>query len=124
LEFSYEIIIFLFFIAILVGFFDSIAGGGGLILIPILLIVGFSPVQALGTSKLQSVFGKMSSVRYYYQSGELNLKKLTLPLVICFTSSIIGALCVQHIDTDILQRTLPWLIGIVACYFILFFQKT
>ena len=118
MEFSYEIITFLFFIAILVGFVDSIAGGGGLILIPVLLLLGFSPVHALGTSKLQSVFGKMSSVRYFYKSGEFNLKELKVPLIICFISSLIGALCVQHINTDILQRVLPWLIAIVACYFI------
>jgi uncharacterized membrane protein YfcA len=118
LEFSYEIITFLFFIAILVGFIDSIAGGGGLILIPVLLLLGFSPVYALGTSKLQSVFGKMSSVRYFYKNGEFNFKELKVPLIICFISSLLGAYCVQHINTEILQKALPWLIGAVACYFI------
>jgi len=118
LEFSYEIITFLFFIAILVGFVDSIAGGGGLILIPVLLLLGFSPVHALGTSKLQSVFGKMSSVRYFYKKGEFNFEKLKAPLIICFISSLLGAFCVQHIDTEILQKALPWLISLVAFYFI------
>jgi len=118
LEFSYEIITLLFFIAILVGFIDSIAGGGGLILIPVLLLVGFPPVYALGTSKFQSVFGKMSSVRYFYKSGEFKINELKSPLLICFISSLIGAYCVQHINTAILQKSLPWLIGLVACYFI------
>ncbi|PID57564.1 hypothetical protein CSB45_06975 [candidate division KSB3 bacterium] len=36
------------------GFVDSIAGGGGLIALPLLLSIGLPPQTALGTNKLQS----------------------------------------------------------------------
>lgn len=39
------------------GFVDPIAGGGGLITIPTLLLAGMPPVEALGTDKLQGLFG-------------------------------------------------------------------
>ena len=39
------------------GFVDAIAGGGGLITVPVLLPVGIPPVAAFGTNKLQSVVG-------------------------------------------------------------------
>jgi len=39
------------------GFIDSIAGGGGLLLIPALLVAGVPPQSALGTNKFASVFG-------------------------------------------------------------------
>ena len=118
MELSYEIITFLFFIAILAGFIDSIAGGGGLILIPVLMLLGFSPVHALGTSKFQSVFGKLSSVRYFYKRAEYNFKALIIPLLICFISSLLGAYAIQQIDAQLLHKALPWLIGLIACYFI------
>ena len=39
------------------GLIDSIAGGGGLISVPALLLAGASPVEALATNKLQGTFG-------------------------------------------------------------------
>ncbi|MEO1746824.1 MAG: TSUP family transporter, partial [Pseudomonadota bacterium] len=36
--------------AFLAGFVDSIAGGGGLITVPALVLAGLSPVEALGTN--------------------------------------------------------------------------
>ncbi|EIH5978458.1 hypothetical protein BMA13_004342, partial [Shigella flexneri] len=39
----------LFFVAMLAGFIDSIAGGGGLLTIPALMAAGMSPANALAT---------------------------------------------------------------------------
>ena len=47
--------------AFFAGFVDAIAGGGGLITIPALLLGGFDPLSALGTNKLQSLFGSGSA---------------------------------------------------------------
>ena len=44
-------------VAVLTGFIDAVAGGGGLIMLPALLFAGASPIQALATNKLQSMFG-------------------------------------------------------------------
>ncbi len=44
----------LFFVAMLAGFIDSIAGGGGLLTIPALMAAGMSPANALATNKLQA----------------------------------------------------------------------
>lgn len=48
------------------GWIDAVVGGGGLLQLPALLLVpGITPVQALATNKLASVFGTaMSSVAY------------------------------------------------------------
>ena len=43
------------FVAMLAGFIDSIAGGGGLLTIPALMAAGMSPANALATNKLQSL---------------------------------------------------------------------
>ena len=43
--FSVEIIGLLFFVALVAGFIDAIAGGGGLITIPALLMTGMPPIS-------------------------------------------------------------------------------
>jgi uncharacterized membrane protein YfcA len=47
----------------LAGFVDSIAGGGGLIGIPALLFAGAGPLTALGTNKVQAIFGAAAAAR-------------------------------------------------------------
>ena len=56
MEFGIEIFILLFIVGLLAGTMDTIAGGGGLLTLPALLSVGITPIEALGTNKLQSVF--------------------------------------------------------------------
>ncbi len=52
--------------ALTAGWVDAVVGGGGLIQLPALLLVpGLSPVQALGTNKLASVFGTATSAVTY-----------------------------------------------------------
>ena len=62
---SWEILLLLFFAGLTAGFIDAIAGGGGLITVPALLWAGLDPRMALGTNKMQSVFGTAMAVRRY-----------------------------------------------------------
>ena len=41
------VLVVLFFVAILAGFIDSLAGGGGLLTVPALMAAGMPPAQAL-----------------------------------------------------------------------------
>jgi len=45
--------------ATVAGFIDTLAGGGGLITVPALLLGGMPPLQVLGTNKLQGVVGTL-----------------------------------------------------------------
>ena len=47
----------LFATGLAAGFVDAIAGGGGLITVPALLLAGLDPVTALSTNKVQGTFG-------------------------------------------------------------------
>jgi uncharacterized membrane protein YfcA len=49
--------------AVVSGFVDAVAGGGALIVIPALLFLGVPPLDALGTNKLQSLFGTGVALR-------------------------------------------------------------
>ena len=58
--------------AFIAGFIDSIAGGGGMITIPALLLAGIPPLEALGTNKFQSCFGSfcLSSLHFTFLSPQ------------------------------------------------------
>ena len=49
---SFDVLALLGLAAFAAGFVDGIAGGGGLITIPALLLAGLDPVAAIGTNKL------------------------------------------------------------------------
>ena len=60
MEFGMDILGLLFAVAFVAAFIDAIAGGGGLITIPALLMAGMPPAMALGTNKLQAFGGSLS----------------------------------------------------------------
>ena len=57
--------------AFVAGFVDAIAGGGGLISVPALLLAGASPIEALATNKLQGSFGAGTAVLAYARAGHV-----------------------------------------------------
>lgn len=50
------------------GWVDAVVGGGGLIQLPVMLLIpGITPVQALATNKMGSIFGTATSSITYYR---------------------------------------------------------
>ena len=64
MEISLSVLIFLFLASTFAGFVDSIAGGGGLIQLPSLLIAlpNTPTAQLLGTNKLPSFLGTTNEI--------------------------------------------------------------
>jgi uncharacterized membrane protein YfcA len=116
---SFELILILFFIAGLAGFIDAIAGGGGLLTLPLLLWVGLTPAQALATNKLQGSFGTLSSTLRFIHSRMVNISHIVPEIVLTFAGSAIGTITVQHIETELLTDIIPWLLIAVAVYTVL-----
>ena len=93
----------LFFIAMLAGFIDALAGGGGLLTIPALLATGMSPAQALATNKLQACGGSLSASLYFIRRKVVDLNDQKLNILMTFIGSTSGALLVQFVKSDILR---------------------
>jgi len=116
---SLEIIFVLSAIAVLAGFIDAIAGGGGLITVPALLWAGVPPLNALATNKLQGCFGSGTASYRFWRKGHINLSKLLWPLALTFIGAALGTWTVQHIHNDWLNQIIPILLIGVAMYFAL-----
>lgn len=106
-------------VAAIAGFVDSMAGGGGLIVIPALLFAGVPPLYALGTNKLQSVFGTAIALRNYWRSGLVEWRPNRISVLLAFAGAVAGALVVQSINTTVLQLIVPLLLVASALYVLL-----
>jgi uncharacterized membrane protein YfcA len=103
--------------AFMAGFIDSIAGGGGLIALPALLLAGFSPVEALGTNKLQGLFGSSSATFAYARKGHVDLKAQLPSAALSAAGSALGAILATVIPGEIFRAFLPFLLVAIAFYF-------
>lgn len=101
------------------GFIDSIAGGGGLITVPALLLAGLAPVDALGTNKLQSLFGSASATLAYAAKGQVSPREQLWPALLSLLGSLGGALVAIVLPGEILRAALPFLLIAIALYFAL-----
>jgi uncharacterized membrane protein YfcA len=117
-EISIEILIFLFFVAALAGWVDTIAGGGGLIVLPTLMFVGLPPVQALATNKCQGFVGTLTATLTLYVNKRLNPKGLLLLMLYTAIGAALGTLLIQVVDTQWLNWAVPVLLLFVAGYFL------
>ncbi|AKH99771.1 putative permease [Hoeflea sp. IMCC20628] len=103
--------------AFMAGFVDSIAGGGGLITVPVLLLAGFSPVEALGTNKLQGLFGSGSATVAYARKGHVDLKAQLPSAALSAIGSAFGAILATVIPGELFRAFLPFLLVAIALYF-------
>ncbi|PKG73469.1 hypothetical protein CXF83_15820 [Shewanella sp. Choline-02u-19] len=118
IELTIELIALLFFVAVVAGFIDAIAGGGGLLTIPALMWAGLPPTVALATNKLQACGGSFFASMYFVRKGLINLADMKLSILCAFIGAAIGTIAVQMIDTAFLEVMLPFLILSIGGYFL------
>ena len=58
-------------LALLAGFIDAIAGGGGMISLPAYYLAGLSPALASGTNKLSAMMGTTLATYNYGKAGKV-----------------------------------------------------
>lgn len=109
----------LFLAAGLGGLVDSVAGGGGLITIPIMLGFGIPPQQTLGTNKFQASFGSFTASAYYTRHNVVNLRDALPGILFTAVGSAAGALLVQQISPDVLREFIPYVLLVILLYVLL-----
>jgi uncharacterized protein len=111
------VIIVLFAVAVLAGFIDAIAGGGGLLTVPALALAGFDPLTALSTNKLQSSFGSGSATLAFARAGHLDLRAAWPVAITSAAGSFLGAVTLTHVPREFAAVCLPFVLLAVALYF-------
>lgn len=106
-------------VALAAGFFDAIAGGGGLITLPALLLAGVDPLAAIATNKFQAASATVSATAAFARKGMIEWRTGLPMAAMAFVGGALGALSVNLIPKAVLEALVPVLLLSVALYFAL-----
>lgn len=101
---------------IFAGFVDSIAGGGGIITVPVLLASGMPPHIALATNKLQSSFGSFTASFNYMHKGLVKLKDVWQGVLFTFIGASLGTTSILFLDAEFLSKIIPLMLIAIFLY--------
>ncbi|WP_427016962.1 sulfite exporter TauE/SafE family protein [Pseudarthrobacter sp. P1] len=86
------------------GWIDAVVGGGGLIQLPVMLMVpGITPVQALATNKMGSIFGTTTSAVTYYRRVGPDLKTALPTALVALGGSLGGAVLAANLPQSVFK---------------------
>ena len=119
LNLSYDIIAILLVAGAFAGFIDALAGGGGLITLPALLLTGMPPISALATNKFQGVFGTLTASITVFRKRIVTIKDVGFIFFVSLVGSAIGALLLQFVNVKMLEIMIPIVLVSIALYFLL-----
>jgi uncharacterized membrane protein YfcA len=116
---SIELLLLLFIIAATAGWVDTLAGGGGLITVPALLLTGMPPGMAIATNKLQGSMGTLVASIYFVRTKFVRLNQMKGMIVLTFIGSVLGSWLLLQIDASKLVQFLPFLLMAMGLYVLL-----
>ena len=111
-------LIFIVVGGLLSGFVDSIAGGGGLISLPVLLTAGLPVHYALGTNKFAASFGSVMSAFQFMRANKVDFHLVKKLLPFTFLGSAAGAALMIHMSSALLQPIIIFALVAVAIFVI------
>lgn len=118
-EISLLLVVALVVAAFFAGAIDAIAGGGGLITVPALLLAGATPIEAVATNKVQACFGAATSTLTYARAGQVDLRHQRGAALIAFAAGGAGAVLAQWLPTQAFRLGLPVILIAIALFFAL-----
>jgi uncharacterized membrane protein YfcA len=118
-EIATHLALILILAAFAAGVIDSIAGGGGLVTVPALLLAGASPVEALATNKLQGTFGAATATLAYARAGHVRPREQLGMAALSALAGAGGALVAHLIPVEVLRVIMPVVLIGVALFFAL-----
>lgn len=118
-----EVFIIICIAMFIVGVVDSVAGGGGLISLPIYLMIGLPPRTAVGTNKVMAFTGNVTAAYRYYKQGYFDKKAALTLMITVIAGELAGTLIIFIIPQWAIEGFLSIVLPIVAI-FTIFSKKT
>jgi len=105
------------------GLVDSIAGGGGLISLPVYLMVGLPPRLAFGTNKVMAFTGSVTTSYRYYKEGFFD-RKSAIPLAVSLAAGELMGTGLVYLVPEIFFSAFLSIMLPAAALFTFFSKKT
>ncbi|WP_323961251.1 TSUP family transporter [Arthrobacter sp. JZ12] len=105
------------------GWVDAVVGGGGLVQLPALLMVpGITPVQALATNKMGSIFGTTTSAITYFRRARPDLRTAVPMALIALVGSFGGAILAASLPAAVFKPII--IVALIAVAIFTAFRPT
>lgn len=98
------------------GIVDAIAGGGGLITLPVYMLVGLPPHQAIGTNKMSSCMGTTTATIRFAGEGYINFKLAAFAVVFALAGSCTGANISLLISNQLFKILMLFILPVTAMF--------
>lgn len=105
--------------SLLAGFVDAVAGGGGLITFPALMLMGLPISTVVGTNKLVGTAGSSMSAYTFIRRKQVNPELLTFGFPLACCGAVFGAYLVLQIPNEFLKPFIGVFLLLLALYFFL-----
>lgn len=97
-------------VSFLAGFIDSIAGGGGLLLLPSLLLAGIPPQVALGTNKFASSIGTSAALINFILKKKVVWEIAASGIAFSLLGSLIGTKTILLFNNETVGKIIIFLL--------------
>jgi uncharacterized membrane protein YfcA len=118
-QITIELLVILFVVAVIAGLLDTLAGGGGLIALPALILSGVPPLAALGTNKLQGSMGTATASVMMLKNKRVKWPDVKKLMLLAFIGAIFGTIAVQFVNQELLSYVIPIVISFIGLYFLI-----
>jgi uncharacterized protein len=117
---SGSVLVLLLVAALTAGWIDAVVGGGGLVQLPALLLVpGISPVEALATNKLGSIFGTTTSAVTYQRRVHPDLRTALPMALVALVGSFAGASVAAALPAEVFKPVIVVALVAIAAFTLL-----
>ncbi len=114
MQVTWEMLLIVCPLALLAGFVDSVAGGGGLISLPAYYLAGLPPMLAAGTNKLSAALGTTVASIRYGRAKQVNWLVALAAVAGALPGSTLGAMLLQAIPENTMRIIVIGAIPLVA----------
>jgi uncharacterized membrane protein YfcA len=98
------------------GIVDAIAGGGGLITLPVYMLVGLPPHEAIGTNKMSSCMGTTTATYRFAREGYINFRLALFAVVFALAGSYTGAQISLRISNESFKILMLFILPLTSVF--------
>ncbi|SEC00839.1 sulfite exporter TauE/SafE family protein [Paenibacillus sp. GP183] len=101
--FSLEQLIILFVIGLVASILGTLAGGGGLLTLPSLLMIGLPIQSAIGINKFSGFVSSLSGIPFVLKHKNMSVRELCITIFLGLAGGSCGAAITTHLSTRIMN---------------------
>ncbi len=119
MELELYVIVLCSIMFLIAGFVDAIAGGGGLITLPSLMLFNIPPHVVLGTNKFACSLGSLTAIWPFFRKKLIVLHLVPVGFVAAFSGGAFGSWLALQVEPALLGKIMAFLLplGLVCSLF-------